>query len=330
MNDAQKTTSFCVASREVLRYLHARLGFDLWMVTRTQDRDWIVLEAEDHGYEVKNGDVFQWADSFCSRMVAGLGPRIAPRSDSVRCYAEAPIGQQVEIGAYIGLPLKGKKGELFGTLCAIDPQPQPEHIVEELPQIEVLAKLLEAVLASEQRANEEARRADRAEAQAMTDSLTGLFNRRGWDQLLSAEEERCSRYAHPAVVIMVDLDDLKVVNDRLGHSRGDELIQSAAHIIRENVRKTDIVARVGGDEFMLLAIECSEHGGPLIVERLEGALEAAGIAASIGSAYRHTATTLLEASQRSDEAMYECKRRRKMIGDGAALSPAGAAPPDER
>ena len=93
---------------------------------------------------------------------AGLGPRIAPRSDSVPCYAEAPIGQQVEIGAYIGLPLKGKKGELFGTLCAIDPQPQPEHIVEELPQIEVLAKLLEAVLASEQRANEEARRADRA------------------------------------------------------------------------------------------------------------------------------------------------------------------------
>ena len=313
MTDTPQNTCFQSASKEVLRYLHERLGFSLWMVTRTEGRDWIVLQAEDHGYSVNAGDVFQWADSFCSRMVQGKGPRIAPRSCEVPAYAEAEIGNQVPIGAYIGVPLNREDGELFGTLCAIDPHPQSEEIADELNQIEMMARLLETILESEFKANQEARRAERAEAQAMSDSLTGLFNRRGWDRLIAAEEERCRKYAHPAVIVSLDLDDLKKTNDDVGHSSGDLLLQETARVLRENVRKQDIVARVGGDEFLILAIECSELGGSELVERLRKVLEAEGVMASLGFGFRKPAENLLDACLIADKTMYECKRQRKLV-----------------
>jgi len=90
---------FASAARAVISFLHRRLGFGLWMVTRTEGDDWIVLQSEDHGYQVAPGKVFRWADSFCAEMVQGHGPRIAPDSQRVRAYAAAPIGRQVEIGA---------------------------------------------------------------------------------------------------------------------------------------------------------------------------------------------------------------------------------------
>ena len=106
--------SFEKASRSVLSLLHQRLGFDLWMMTRTDGQDWIVLQVEDHGYKVKEGSVFRWADSFCSQMVLGLGPRVAPCAQEIPTYAAAPIGQQVAIGAYIGVPIQNSDGSLFG------------------------------------------------------------------------------------------------------------------------------------------------------------------------------------------------------------------------
>ncbi len=140
---------FSEASKAVLSFLHQRLGFNLWMVTRTEGEDWIVLDVEDHGYGVKKGNVFRWADSFCSRMVLGQGPCIAPNSQSIPAYANAPIGQQVPIAAYVGVPIHDADGGLFGTLCAIDPAPQKESLVDELPLIELLSRLLSSYLVAE-------------------------------------------------------------------------------------------------------------------------------------------------------------------------------------
>lgn len=108
--DEPVVLNFQTAARSVLAFLHRRLGFDLWMVTRTEGEDWIVLQAEDHGYNVTDGTVFRWADSFCSQMVKALGPRIAARSDDIPAYASARIGQQVKIGAYVGVPLRRADG----------------------------------------------------------------------------------------------------------------------------------------------------------------------------------------------------------------------------
>lgn len=303
--------NFETASTEVLNYLHSRLGFKLWMVTRVESDNWIVLNAHDDGYNVTAGDVFRWTDSFCSHMVKGQGPRIAPRSDDVPAYASAPIGQQVPIGAYVGVPMTRASGELFGTLCAIDPSPMPEEIANELPLIEMMARLLTTILENELKAQDEHRRAERANAEAMIDQLTGLYNRRGWDKLLEQENQRCKRYGHPACVVSIDLDNLKTVNDEQGHASGDALLRRAAEAINSAARESDVVARIGGDEFTILAIQCDAKNAKALTERMSVELDLANVSASFGFSMWHASGSLADALERADLKMYECKKRRK-------------------
>lgn len=310
LSSFQAFTDFNATSSSVLTYLHERYGFSLWMITRTSGENWIVLHAEDHGYNVKGGDIFRWTDSFCSQMVQGRGPCIAPESNQVPAYLNAPIGRQVEIGAYIGLPLTNMDGSLFGTLCAIDPKCQSESLVEELPHLQLIAQMLGTILAFEIRAEHESRRAERAEQVAETDSLTGLFNRRGWDRILAIEESRCRRYGSSASVIMIDLDGLKVVNDRQGHCSGDALLAKAADALRLAIRECDVVARVGGDEFAILTIDADEAIPHDMVTRLSEQLTAVNISASIGLAKRAPSKSLEIAWGEADQAMYAQKRNK--------------------
>ena len=207
------------------------------MVTRTRGDDWIVLQSEDHGYGVGPGKVFKWADSFCSEMIKGNGPRVAPDSECVPAYASAPMGMQLPIRAYIGVPLTSAGGELFGTLCAIDPVRQPDAIVGDQDLIELLASMLSTILSSELRVAEESRRSERLAVEALVDPMTKLSNRRAWDQLLAREEERCRRYGHAAAVFAIDLDGLKQLNDEAGHTAGDALISLTAEALREIARE---------------------------------------------------------------------------------------------
>lgn len=324
LNAFEPFSDFRVTAAEVLKYLHEQFGFSLWMVTRTEGEDWIVLQAEDHGYNVKEGDVFRWTDSFCSQMVQGKGPCVAPVSKLIPAYAAAPIGQQVSIAAYVGLPLTKPDGTLFGTLCAIDPETQSEGLVDKLPQLELISRMLGTILASELRAETEMRRAERAEAEAETDALTGLYNRRGWDRLLAAEESRCRRYGHAASVVSVDLDDFKKVNDLQGHSIGDKMLVDAAQALNDATRDSDVVARVGGDEFAVLAVHCEHKQSKQLVARMHEHLSQSSLRASIGTAPRNPAKSLGDAWIQADHNMYTFKRNRKPIDGSANASNSGS------
>jgi len=87
---------------------------------------------------------------------------------------------------------------------------------------------------------------------ARTDFVTGLFNRRYFQELLEMEIERIRRYPHPIAVAYMDMDNFKLVNDLFGHKMGDEVLRSIASELKSQLRKTDIIARLGGDEFALL------------------------------------------------------------------------------
>lgn len=299
------------AGKAVLSYLHQHFGFALWIITRVQGDDWIVLQSEDHGYSVAPGKILQWADSFCCQMVRGNGPRMAPDSEQVPAYASAPIGQQLPIRAYIGVPLYAPDGSLFGTLCAIDPTRQPESIARELELVELLASMLSTILAGELELTETRRQNERLTLEVHADSMTGLANRRAWDELLAREDERCRRYGHLAVVFVIDLDDLKRVNDGKGHAAGDALIRSAADALRTVARQTDLVARLGGDEFGLLAVECAPEGVERIGERLRQEFAERGIRASIGAAMHSPAQDLQATWREADQRMYLEKRSKR-------------------
>jgi len=306
-----KFKSFQDAGQAVLQFLHKHFGFDLWMITRVEGLDWIVLQTEDHGYGVQPRQVFQWADSFCFHMVAGKAPRIAPRSEVIPLYATAPINQQVCIKSYIGQPLVKEDGSLFGTLCAIDPEIKSEAIVQDMQLVELLGQLLSSILQAELRQIEQVRQRELLQEEASKDELTGLYNRRAWDKFLRAEEERCKQYGHPAAVLFIDLNDLKKVNDSLGHEEGDRLIQNAAQVLRDNVRINDIVARLGGDEFVMLSVENDKTGAETLLDRLIAAFAEANIGAAIGLAMRHSSQGLFAALAQADQNMFEYKRWKK-------------------
>lgn len=298
------------AGRAVLQYLQARTGFGMWMLTRTEREDWIVLQAEDRTYGVSPGAVFRWADSFCSEMVKGNGPCIAPDSSQIEAYAAAPIGRQVPIRAYVGVPLLREDGTLFGTLCGIDPEVQPDTLADDQPLIELLASLLSTLLNTELRAQSAERANEQLEQEAQTDAQTGLANRGAWNRLVALEEDRCRRYGHRAAIFMIDLDGLKHTNDTMGHAAGDDLIIRAAQALREAARTGDVVARIGGDEFGLLAIECDTQGADALLARIRESLTAHAVEASVGVALRDHGRDLESATKLADERMYADKKRR--------------------
>lgn len=307
MTEALPFLDFANASEAVLAYLQAETGFALWMVTRTDGDDWIVLQSRDSQYGIESGAVFRWSDSFCSRMVKGMGPRVAPDASSVPVYAEAEIAAQVVIGAYIGVPIYSGDGSLFGTLCAIDPQAKNTSIYHFLPLVELLARLLATLLGAEQKANRMARLYEKVEAEANTDILTGILNRRGWENQLSIEEARAKRYGTPCSVFVVDLNELKQINDTEGHGKGDDLIRRAASSLEQVVREGDIIARIGGDEFAILAIECNRAVAPVVADKIRAGLESAGISASLGYATRDPYRGIEDAVKEADRKMYEEK-----------------------
>ena len=158
---------------------------------------------------------------------------------------------------------------------------------------------------------EEARLRGRAEMAADTDPMTGLLNRRGWARALEAEEGRYRRLGDPAVVILVDLDHLKEVNDGLGHVAGDIVIQSAAQVIEDCTRPYDYVARLGGDEFAVLAVDVTESQAQEMVERMREAFARVDVAASIGLAPYTREGGFTATVTAADRAMYEDKQRRR-------------------
>ncbi|HEY9023045.1 MAG TPA: diguanylate cyclase [Burkholderiaceae bacterium] len=299
-----KAPDFAGASQEVLAFLHARLGMDLWMVTRTDDEDWVVLAADhDGGYGVGPGDVFRWADTFCSRMVRGEGPRIAPRAAEVASYADAPIARQLDIAAYVGVPLFDAEGRLFGTLCGLSRKPMPAAIVEEQSMVEVLADVLSGLLRAELQTTALAREAEAARSGPHADALTGLANRRGLEHAIAIEDERCRRYGATACIVAIELDGARqAANDATAR---DELAVRAAQALRHTVRRPDTLARLEGERFAVLGVECTTAEALALLRRLEQGLSAAGAPASLGMAMRNRSTGLAETFERAQDAMEE-------------------------
>lgn len=316
---------FAHASKATLKLLRQQVGHDLWMVTRVDGDDLMVLDCLDFAYRMRPGDVLPWSATLDWRMAHGQGPRVAPRVADVPAYATAGLTSAMRIGSYVGVPML-HEDKLFGTLTGIHPDPLSDDVAAHLPTVELLASLLSTVLALELQATQVVRRAERAEVEAHIDPLTQLGNRLAWTKTLIDEEHRCRRYGRPACVVSVDLDGLKRANDAYGHDAGDRLLRTAAVVLRKVSRMCDQVARVGGDEFAVLAVEASELEGRALLDRIALAFANAGVEASIGMAVRENHATLDETWKAADAAMYRHKRRRLQDRVSAALAAPEVAP----
>ncbi len=144
--------------------------------------------------------------------------------------------------------------------------------------------------------------------QALSDPLTGLANRRSFDERLQDELARAQRRERPLAVILLDVDDLKVVNDSNGHAAGDTVLRTVAALLRDQARGIDKAARLGGDEFALLLPETDDAGANKLLQRLlDGAAGEARFSAGVAIYPEdgRTAETLLH---EADAALYRAKR----------------------
>lgn len=105
--------SFSEAGQAVLKFLSKHFEFQSWMITRVSGNDLVVLQIEDNGYHIQQGDVFNWQDTFCFQMVYAGAPKTAASSLDIPLYKHASINQLVNIKSYTGQPILGLYLELF-------------------------------------------------------------------------------------------------------------------------------------------------------------------------------------------------------------------------
>lgn len=186
------------------------------------------------------------------------------------------------------------------------------------PLLQLLGQLLTMALAAD-RAREQLRlTALEADVAAETDPLTGLYNRRAWDRLLAEEEVCFTRFGDPTVLAILDLDQLKTINDTQGHAAGDDYIRRASGALRASVCSGDVVARLGGDEFGVLLRSCDEAAAVGRVQEMYQAQDDAGVAGSVGWAPFTVLRGFPAALAEADHAMYQAKRERRRRRLGAA------------
>ena len=221
---------------------------------------------------------------------------------------EAPE-DELRIRHGLGVPLADSIGRL-GFLTVYSAERRHRFGPDELHRLEQLAERAAPAI-------ENARRFREARQLADLDALTGMHNRRFFHQALEREVSRARRYDRALSLIIMDLDDFKQVNDRLGHLAGDEVLAVASERIQGAVRTADIPCRIGGDEFAIILPESALADAHLLFSRIEDAIaqapvgqaERLGISGGIAELAKNASPT--DFFDSADEALYRAKHAGK-------------------
>ena len=244
--------------------------------------------------------------SFCGHTILGSDVFcINDAHEDSRFQNNPLVAGAPSIRFYAGYPLRFA-GHNLGALCLLDTQPR-SFSPEERDLLIDLARMVEAELASEH--------------EAATDELTGLANRRGFEQFAQKALGVCARAEAPATLVYCDLDGFKPINDAHGHAEGDRALQLFARVLADTFRDSDFVARLGGDEFAVLLTNSNREAAEQAIYRMRMVLEeavynarlpypirfSAGIAEFDRMRHRSADQLLREA----DAAMYAEKKTRR-------------------
>ncbi len=213
--------------------------------------------------QIPEGLSVPWDDTLCKR---ALDEGRMCTSDVTQCWPDSDAARQLGIQTYVSAPVRADDGVLYGTLCAASAR---RHDIN--PQAEAVLKLFSSVIASfieREMLVEQLHAANvRLMSYALTDTLTGLPNRRALFEALDRLLARAVREEATVLVGVIDLDGFKSINDTYGHQAGDTFLQETSRRIAAALRGSDMVGRVGGDEFVLigpgpaLAAKRSDAGG---------------------------------------------------------------------
>lgn len=312
---ARSFTDFPEATRAVLAMLEQQLHGSAVFAgyfDRENERYWIIDAAGDKSFGLEAGVNVPLHESFCVHMAAGRAPQLSNRV-AEEIYAEIAARAGSDIGSYLGVPLEVSSGDRLGSLCAIshgmDAYSESDHQL-----LLVLARLLAYELEREQTARDLRLLTDQLREQATTDAHTGLLNRRVFEESLEREWGLTNRDGIPSHVVIADLDQFKELNDTHGHAAGDEALRLFAETLRSSARETDIVGRLGGDEFGIVLVRALDAAAPAqFADRLRSSLAAVTptLAVSLGAAALAGSPSPAASRELADQRMYDDKRARQ-------------------
>ncbi|MBH3439499.1 GGDEF domain-containing protein [Pseudomonas luteola] len=211
---------------------------------------------------------------------------------------------------------KALESRLDGMLTHME-QYQQQREARELEMAERLKTLSERVVSMEQEANDYRSHVEEQRKKALTDPLTGLPNRAAWTERLDAEVSLWQRYHNSLLLAVIDVDHFKRVNDDFGHLAGDKVLKIIGTQLSKKLRRTDFIARFGGEEFVVLLPNTSMEEGEPLVQALRAAIEACPfhfkgkrvtITCSAGLTAFQTGEGSKQAFERADQALYRAKR----------------------
>lgn len=246
-------------------------------------------------------------EGFSARVAISGKPLLIPDVESDSRLRRMEIRSE-GIHSFAAVPIMAKE-QILGIMAV------GGHSARQFPPSATY--LLSTIASQIGMAIDNARLYERALQLAFTDSLTGLYNRRYLLDQLDREFARANRNQSSLSLVMMDVDGLKAINDTFGHNEGDAVLKELGSILKINTRASDIAARWGGDEFVLLTSDTDSKGARRIGERIRSQVERrrpmisgkeTSISISVGIAsYPENASGVTELLKRSDEAMYNAK-----------------------
>jgi len=309
--DLDKITRVCI---ERLPALVGAQRASLYFYDAADDR--LILQGHSHGYPI--ADRVDLASSPRSPMAAAvrrgellLIGEFQQFEQAEDIVLEREYRQQYATGSCVIVPLKAG-GTVRGVLNLADKKDQAPFDKDiDLPVVEQIAELIGASIYNVELYREMERR-------AKSDPLTDLANRRALEEALARETDRSRRYGSQLAVLMIDVDQLKAVNDAHGHEAGDRVLKDLAAMLLETVRSVDTPGRWAGDEFVVVLPDTQAAQATLLANRLLERARAqptrindqpVELSLSVGVAEYDRKESLTDLVRRVDRAMYDAKQQ---------------------
>jgi diguanylate cyclase (GGDEF)-like protein len=280
-----------------------------------------IAEVRSEDERIRRGQVYDVSTAKREgRLLRPQGPRGLLHADFEEGSVELTQGAfHCEGETYLGAAVQ-VDGKVWGTLNFSDPEGRPEIATDDREFLGLMSGWLSGELERRQAREllekqqlELVRAAAQLEALAVHDALTGVKNRRAFDEQLESEWQRARRYNTPLSLLLLDVDKFKPFNDTYGHPAGDEVLKSVARVLSDSIRNIDFLARYGGEEFVLLLPSTDAEGAVIVADRLRERIASQhwplrAVTASFGAAtLSRSMTSPSDLLKTADEALYASK-----------------------